>query len=64
MVIKNKYESNNDDSRDKYYNGCFLMDAYDSVLKEIKHLEVYDSDVWVTSFPKSGKLSHIIIFFI
>lgn len=57
MVIKNnKYDSNREIYRDKYYNGCFLMDTYDNVLEDIKDLQVHDSDVWVTSFPKSGKL--------
>lgn len=40
----------------KHYKGCFLMNTYDSLLKQIKDLQVYDSDVFVTSFPKSGKL--------
>lgn len=38
----------------EYYNGCFLTVKYQKHAKEIDNLEVNDSDIWVTSFPKCG----------
>lgn len=36
------------------YKGCFLAEIYKNSAEEIDNLQVNDSDVWVTSFPKCG----------
>lgn len=37
-----------------YYKGTYLSNDCKNVAKDIENLEVNDSDVFVTSFPKSG----------
>lgn len=36
------------------YKNCFLPTRYEKFAKEIDEMEVYDTDIWVTSFPKTG----------
>ncbi|XP_017782119.1 PREDICTED: sulfotransferase family cytosolic 1B member 1-like [Nicrophorus vespilloides] len=36
------------------FKGYSLPESFSKYQKEIEDLEVYDDDVWVTSFPKSG----------
>lgn len=31
-----------------------LIEKYKSIAKKIKEMDVYDDDIWVVSFPKSG----------
>lgn len=37
-------------------NGYCLGCGYDDVKEEIDNFEINDSDVWVSSYPKTGKL--------
>lgn len=52
--------------RDTYFNppfckklsdvkGCLLRSGFDKILDRIYNMDVREEDVWVTSFPKSGK---------
>lgn len=38
-------------------NGYTLFESFPAFLKEFLSLEVYDDDVWVCSFPRSGELN-------
>lgn len=36
------------------YKGCFLAEIFKNFAEEIDNLKVNNSDIWVTTFPKSG----------
>lgn len=44
-------------------NGYTLFESFPTFLKEFLSLEVYDDDVWVCSFPRSGKFHIFIIYY-
>lgn len=64
-LIKEKFTS---PFRTGYTNidGCFLPANHANYVDAIEHMEVYDDDVWLCGFPKSGKLLFIMmnLFFI
>lgn len=37
------------------FRGVIMPLCFKNYVKEIEEMEVRDTDVWVTSFPKSGK---------
>lgn len=49
----------------KFYNfeGCFVTNNFKNLWTEIENLTVHDTDIWVTSFPKSGKYYILSIIF-
>lgn len=38
-------------------NGCVLLEQFEKIRDGINGMEVREEDVWVVSFPKSGKFS-------
>lgn len=36
-------------------NGMFIPDVYSKIARAIENMPVFDDDVWVVSFPKSGE---------
>lgn len=44
-----------DDYKYANFDGYYFVETFEKYLEEIKNFEVYDSDIWVTSYPKSGK---------
>lgn len=54
-LLKDKFTS---DFRTGYIeiDGFCLPEHYANFADAIENMEVYDDDIWVCSFPKSGKL--------
>lgn len=41
----------------KDFGDCVLRRPYENIKDDIENLEVRDEDIWVASFPKSGKMT-------
>lgn len=50
----------------KNYEGFLMPEYFESIIENIEDLEVCNDDIWVCSFPKTGKhfISNISIFLI
>lgn len=42
------------------FNGYFIASQYKNFIDVIENFEVRDDDIWVCSFPKTGKSTEII----
>ncbi|XP_017774557.1 PREDICTED: sulfotransferase family cytosolic 1B member 1-like [Nicrophorus vespilloides] len=52
--IRTKYFTNNYRKDYSVYNGFTMPEYFGKYFEEIQEMEVYDDDVWVTGFPKTG----------
>lgn len=43
-------------NKHKVFKGCVMSAELEKIEEEIYNMEVREEDVWVISFPKSGKL--------
>ena len=44
------------------FDGVFLPQEYSTIAEEVENFEVYNDDVWVCSFQKSGE-KNLFIFY-
>lgn len=61
-ILKDELLSNASETYVKA-GGIMLPEKYKDLKKDIDELEVYDTDIWICSFPRSG-LDYIKFFFV
>uniref|UniRef100_A0A336LZF5 CSON005747 protein n=1 Tax=Culicoides sonorensis TaxID=179676 RepID=A0A336LZF5_CULSO len=54
VSVKNDNNNETFDKTENEKNKIVLIEKFQSIARKIKEMEVYDDDIWVVSFPKSG----------